>query len=135
MARDVASLGDMTARGPIALAAVCILGCSTGSTSSSPNKTVGQCVLSNGVWYCGGAYGNYPQCPADVLEILASSTATSGSCDYDGGSCFQCLENAGTVCSCLAAACSMPSLEPSCASAKGDGGTFWQCVPSGTGCQ
>jgi|HubBroStandDraft_3_1064219.scaffolds.fasta_scaffold425464_2 hypothetical protein len=102
----------MAAVGVAALAIVIIAACSSTSASSSPNKVAGQCVLSNGVWYCGDGYGNYPDCPA-----------TTGPCTSapDAGFCFSCLYNdvAGAACSCLDA---------------DGGGKSWQCEATGTGC-
>jgi hypothetical protein len=99
-----------------------LAGCN--SSSGSPNKTPGQCVLSNGIWYCGGAYGNYPQCPSG-----AAPTTPPSPCDYDGGACFDCYYNpAGMTCGC----------GPAPAYAYPEGGAndanVWNCEPSGTGC-
>jgi hypothetical protein len=89
-----------------------VVACSS-SSSSSPNVTPGQCVFSNGVWYCGGSYGNIPACP----------TEPQGMCGYDGGLCFACLyESAGAGCTCAP-------------DAGTDGPNWWQCIPSGTGCK
>jgi hypothetical protein len=100
-----------------------LVACSTSTTSSgSPNKTPGQCVLSNGIWYCGTGYGNIPQCPG-----WGPSTQPGSPCDYDagdsdaGGLCFDCYfgNAAGLGCTCR----------------PGDsGGNLWQCLPTETGC-
>jgi hypothetical protein len=86
-----------------------VVGCS--SSSPSPNKTPGQCVLSNGTWYCGGAYGNYAQCPSDVGGGVA--------CDSDAGECFDCSDSAGASCVC---------------GLNDAGAHVWICEPTGTGC-
>ncbi len=62
-----------------------------GSASDGPNITAGQCVLSKGVWYCGGAYGNVPACPASL----------TAACSTDAGSCFVCQEGAGQTYGCV----------------------------------
>jgi hypothetical protein len=91
---------------------VASVACSSSSSPASPNKTPGQCVLSDGVWYCGAGYGNLTNCPSDAI--------LNASCDYDGGSCFSCYyESAGAVFS--------------CGMADG-GGRVWNAIPSGTGC-
>lgn len=100
------------------LAVVVLAACSSsGSGSSSPNKTPGQCVLSNGVWYCGTGYGNWQDC-GDFTDAAALIGAP---CDKNGTLCFSCYYyTAGLTCNCMA----------------GDGGGLqWgQCTPSGTGC-
>ena len=86
---------------PIAL--VLAAGCS--SSTGSPNVTPGQCVLSNGVWYCGTGYGNFRDC--DTWE--------AGTCDKTQA-CFSCAYgSAGETCTCW----------------PGDAAT---CLPSETGC-
>ena len=66
-------------------------------------------MLSNGTWYCGGAYGNYPACKG------------TESCENDASPCFACDLNgvAGDVYSCQHGQ---------------DGGRTWEAIPSGTGC-
>lgn len=96
--------------------AVTMAACSSSSSSSGPNITPGQCVLSDGVWYCGTGYGNIPACPGGN-----TGAQPGASCDYDGGGCFECAIDsvAGLGCGC----------------APGDAGTLvWQCLPTETGC-
>jgi hypothetical protein len=96
---------------PLVFAVAVACGSSSTAGQSSPNKIVGQCVLSSGVWYCGGAYGNFPDCPVTSGPCTAAPDAGCFSCLYDGV--------AGASCGCLAA----------------DGGSkTWQCNPTGTGC-
>jgi hypothetical protein len=92
----------------VALLVATLMGCN--SSSGSPNTTPGQCVLSNGIWYCGGAYGNYPACNG------------TESCANDASPCFSCDLNgvAGAVYSCQH---------------DQDGGRTWEAIPSGTGCK
>jgi hypothetical protein len=81
------------------------------SGHNTPNKIPGQCVLSDGVWWCGAGYGNYVDCPV-----------TSGPCNAQGPSvCFTCLYmSVGTTCFC----------DPT-----DGGGTEWQCQSSESGQQ
>jgi hypothetical protein len=118
---------EVSARGILAIALrVALLlpaACSASSGSSSPNKTPGQCVLSNGVWYCGDGYGNFANCPSSVpYDVLTDPKTACTNGDWDGGGCFYCSEpmrGSGTTCEC----------EP------GDAGLpVPQCVPTGTGC-
>ena len=97
---------------PLVLVGLVIIAACSSSSNASPNKSPGQCVLSNGVWYCGTGYGDYPDC--------AAAPAASQCVDSDGGmGCFSCSEGAGATCSCQ----------------PGDAGRrFWYCVPTGTGC-
>jgi hypothetical protein len=94
---------------------VVIAACSSSSGSSSPNKTPGQCVLSNGTWYCGQGSGNWQDCVWDAGNLIGAP------CDNEGAVCFSCYyESAGLICSC---------------SAGDAGGLTWHCpYPSGTGC-
>jgi hypothetical protein len=92
-----------------------LVACSSGG-SGSPNKIPGQCVLSNGIWYCGVGYGNLPQCPSQL-------TGYGQPCDYDGGTCFDCYYSpAGATFACVPG------------DAGEDGPRVWGGAPSGTGC-
>ena len=99
-----------------AMGLVSVAACSS-SSGSSPNVTPGQCVLRDGIWSCGGAYGNYADCPAPTMP----ASMLSGACSayQDTGVCLSCYEGAGEVCSC-----------------RSDGGhaAEWECLPSETGC-
>jgi len=64
----------------------------TAPADGGPNVTPGQCVLSDGVWYCGGSYGNIPACPNDVAQA---------SCQFEAGTCFVCYEGAGETYGCV----------------------------------
>jgi hypothetical protein len=108
--------GRRSVLGLAAMGLVTVAACSGPSSESSPNVTPGQCVLRDGIWYCGGAYGNYADCPAPTN----AASMLSGACSayQDTGVCLSCYESAGYVCSC-------PS----------DGGqAFWVCLPSETEC-
>jgi hypothetical protein len=109
--------------------ALALVACGSTSSSpgpSSPNEKPGQCVLRGEVWYCGTGYGNFPACPTELTE-----DTESGSCTYDGGTCFACLYGpAGATCTCEVA--TTPD-----SGAGVDGGVTgptWSCVPSETGC-
>jgi hypothetical protein len=105
----------------VALLLVALTGCST-SSSGSPNETPGQCVLSNGIWYCGTGYGSYPQCPA-----AAAPTIPPTPCDYDGSTCFACYyDPAGMTCGC--------GPGPNYPEGGANDARVWECLPSGTGC-
>ncbi|HEY5240628.1 MAG TPA: hypothetical protein VIJ22_04145 [Polyangiaceae bacterium] len=98
-------------RPALPLAALLVAAACSSSSSASPNKTPGQCVLSDGFWYGGTGYGDFPDCPG-----------TSGNCNgyQDSAPCFSCLyETAGASCSCTVTDAGAPT---------------WQCEPSGTGC-
>lgn len=102
--------------GVVLMLGILLAACGSHSSSDDPNVTPGQCVLKDGVWYCGTGYGNTPACPG------GNTGAQPGAlCDYDAGFCFECYFNAvaGLGCQC----------------APGDAGTsVWQCLPTGTGC-
>ena len=62
-----------------------------GAAGDGPNVTAGQCVLSQGVWFCGAPYGNILACPASL----------AAACSIDAGSCFVCEEGAGQTYGCV----------------------------------
>src|SRR5580692_9870784 len=75
---------------PFAFGAVWLVVACGSSTGDGPKATPGQCVLSRGIWSCGTGYGDWPACPGDVVH----GAMPGQPCDYDGGTCFECYEEA-----------------------------------------
>jgi hypothetical protein len=82
------------------------------------------CLLCDNDWYCPDN-APFPQCPDNG----------TGSCDYDGGTCFACNIDgvAGATCECIHDTSGNFSGDSS------DGGDddaplTWNCSPAGLGC-